>query len=306
MRTPMTLLKDISSPGAEIPDIGILGLPFDGGVTNRPGSRHGPREVRNQSSLCRQIHEVYRWSPYDLCSIRELGDVDIQTVYNIEKAHEEIRHAYKKLKELGITPLSVGGDHSVTAPLIDGLVDDEPVGLIHIDAHNDTWGGIWGSDNHHGAPMKLLADWGKIDPKRTVQIGIRGAQNVPEAWKNAESLGFRVIFMHEFVERSLKDIIEEARDIVGTGKTYISFDIDAICPSYAPGTGTPEFGGLTPREAIALLRGFRGLNIIGADLVEVAPCFDQAGNTALLASTLLYEMLCIMAEQVALQKGKMI
>lgn len=250
----------------------------------------------NESTLSRQIHEEYRYNPFEKASIKDLGDIPIENTFNITQTHEEIRRYYRHLRTLKIIPLSIGGDHSITAPLVDGLIDAEPIGLIHIDAHTDTWDGVWGSDLHHGGPFRLLHQWGKIDKNRVIQIGIRGAQNNSVSWDYSKQQGFRVIFMHEFVQRSIQDIIEETKSIVGTGKVYLSFDIDGICPSFAPGTGTPEYGGLTPRESIQLLRGFRGLNFIGADLVEVAPSFDITGNTALLGATLMYEQLCLLVD----------
>jgi len=295
MRAPVQLYSGLSNLNK--PDIGMIGVPFDGGVTNRPGARHGPREVRNQSSMCRMIHEEFRINPHEMCKVYDLGDVEIEKIFNIQFAHEDIRNFYKTLRNFNIIPLSIGGDHSITAPILDGFLkeDEEPVGLIHLDAHCDTWDEIWGSDIHHGAPFRKLLEWGKIDKDRVVQIGIRGGQNITQSWDYSEK-NFRVIYMHEFINRTVPDVVAEVREIMGDRKTYISFDIDAICPSYAPGTGTPEFGGLTPREAIQLLRGFRGLNLIGADLVEVSPSFDQTGGTAQLGAHMMYEMLCLLAD----------
>ena len=191
--------------------------------------------------------------------------------------------------------MSAGGDHSVTYPILKVLGRDEPVGLIHIDAHTDTWDTFQGSKYHHGAPFRRAVEAGVLDPNRTVQIGIRGAQNTPEGWEYSLSHGMRVIFMEEFTSLGVTAVIEEARRVVGTGPTYVSFDVDGLDPVYAPGTGTPEIGGITTVEALQLLRGLSGLSLVGADVVEVAPPFDPSGNTALVGATLMFELLCLLA-----------
>tara|TARA_B100000686_G_C16227382_1_gene683174 strand:- start:62 stop:667 length:606 start_codon:yes stop_codon:yes gene_type:complete len=193
-------------------------------------------------------------------------------------------------------PLSAGGDHSVTYPIFRVLGREQPVGMIHIDAHTDTWGEIQGSKFNHGSPFRLATEEGFLDPTRTIQIGIRGPQNSPEGWEYSHDKGMRVVFIEEFDEIGVDAVIAEARKVVGDGPTYISFDVDGLDPVYAPGTGTPESGGISMREAQKLLRGFRGLNLIGGDVVEVAPPFDPSGNTAMNGATLMYEILCLLAE----------
>jgi guanidinopropionase len=277
-------------------DIGLVGIPFDGGVTHRPGARHGPREIRNMSTMMRSYHHVTRFNPFDACRIADVGDVRFENIYHLDEAIEDIERFYRRLVEAGVTPLAAGGDHSVTYPILKVLGEKEPLGLVHIDAHTDTWGPFMGSKFHHGAPFRLAADGGYIDPKRTIQIGIRGAQNTKEGWDYSLESGMRVVFIEEFEELGVSGVIEEARKIVGDGATYVSFDVDGLDPVYAPGTGTPEVGGITTREAQRLLGGLRGLNLIGGDVVEVAPPFDPSGNTALVGATLMYEILCLLAE----------
>lgn len=291
MRTPVAEnLADI--------DIALIGVPFDGGVTNRPGARHGPREIRNMSSLTRGIHHVTRVNPFELCRVADAGDVPFDEVFNLDKAVNEIEAFYRHIHEAGVIPLTAGGDHSITYPILKAIASpDSPVGMVHIDAHTDTWDAVWGSKFHHGAPFRLAVEAGVLDPKRTVQIGIRGAQAVSESWDYSLEKGMRVVFMEEFTEMGVDAVIAEARSVVGEGPTYISFDVDGLDPVYAPGTGTPEIGGITTLEAQKLLRGMRGLDLVGGDVVEVAPPFDPSGNTALVGATMMYEILCLLAER---------
>ena len=277
-------------------DIAMLGIPYDGGVTNRAGARHGPREIRNQSSLMRVIHHVSRRNPYEICAIGDVGDVPFQGVFDEAQVRSDIRAAISGIQEAGALPLTAGGDHSVTYPILQVLGRERPVGLIHIDAHTDTGDEFQGSKFHHGAPFRRAVEDGVLDPVRTIQIGIRGAHNTPEGWDFSLSQGMRVVFMEEFTELGVRAVIAEALRVVGEGPVYISFDVDGLDPVYAPGTGTPEIGGITTVEALALLRGLQGLHLVGADVVEVAPPFDPSGNTALVGATLMFELLCLLAE----------
>ena len=284
-------------------DVALVGVPFDGGVTNRPGARHGPREIRNMSSLMRAIHHVTRVDPYALCRIADVGDVRFTHAFHLEEALGDIAAFYRRLHAAGAAPLSAGGDHSITLPIFQVIAAERPLGMIHIDAHTDTWDEFLGSKFTHGAPFRRAVEEGLLDPKRTVQIGIRGAQNSAEGWDFSLESGMRVIFMEEFTQLGVEAVIAEARRVVGEGPTYISFDVDGLDPVYAPGTGTPEVGGLTTIEAQTLLRGLRGLDLYGGDVVEVAPPFDPSGNTALVAATMMYEILCLLAEAVAARRG---
>jgi guanidinopropionase len=292
MRTPV-------AQNLEGLDLGLVGVPLDAGVSNRPGTRHGPREIRNQSSNMRTIHPLTRVNPYNLCMVADVGDVCFENLYDLEKAHGEIETFYSRLREAGVTPLTAGGDHSITYPILKALATDGPIGLIQIDAHTDTWGEFKGSRSHHGAPFRRAAEDGLIDPKRTVQIGIRGAQNTTDGWDYSQESGMRVIFMHEVAQMGIDEVIIETRRIVGESPVYLSFDIDSLDPAYAPGTGTPEIGGLTTLEAQTLVRGLRGLDLVGGDVVEVSPPFDPSGNTALVGASMMYEILCLMSESVA-------
>ena len=277
-------------------DIGLVGVPTDLGVTNRPGARHGPREIRNASSLMRSFNLGLGVNPYELCRIADIGDVRLSQRYDLEQQVVQIEAFYTALHAAGVLPVSAGGDHSITYPIFRALGADAPVGMVHIDAHCDTWGEFFGSKFTHGAPFRLAVEAGVLDPKRTIQIGIRGGQNFMDGIEFSKSHGMRVVFIEEFAELGVDRVIEEARRVVGDGPTYISFDVDGLDPVYAPGTGTPEVGGITTLEAQRLLRGLRGLNLIGGDVVEVAPPYDQTGNTALVGATIMFEILCLVAD----------
>jgi guanidinopropionase len=290
MRAPLaTSLENV--------DIGLIGVPTDLGVTNRPGARHGPREIRNASSLMRGFNLGLRVNPYELCRIADLGDVHLSHRYDLERQNDDIEKFYRAVKAAGVLPVSAGGDHSITYPIFRAIASKEPIGMVHIDAHTDTWGEFFGSKFTHGAPFRLAVEAGVLDPKRTIQIGIRGGQNFLDGIEFSRSRGMRVVFIEEFAELGVDRVIEEARAVVGDGPTYISFDVDGLDPVYAPGTGTPEVGGITTLEAQRLLRGLRGLNLIGGDVVEVAPPYDQTGNTALVGATMMFEILCLIADR---------
>jgi guanidinopropionase len=278
-------------------DIGLIGVPTDLGVTNRPGARHGPREIRNSSSLMRTFNLALGVNPYELCRIADLGDVRLSHRYDLAKQVEDIAAFYRVVHAAGVRPVTAGGDHSITYPIFKAIAADAPIGMVHIDAHTDTWGEFFGSKFTHGAPFRLAVEDGLLDPKRTIQIGIRGGQNTMDGIEFSQSHGMRVVFIEEFAALGVDRIIEEARRVVGDGPTYISFDVDGLDPVYAPGAGTPEIGGITTLEAQRLLRGLRGLNLIGGDVVEVAPPYDQTGNTALVGATMMFEILCLIADR---------
>ena len=289
MRAPLaTSLEDA--------DIGIFGIPYDGALTNRAGARHGPREVRNQSSLMRAVNHATRVAPFDLARIRDMGDVSLTALFDIERTHDQIAAFTSDLVGAGITPLAIGGDHSVSLPLLRAVAKDGPVAMIHVDAHTDTLDDFFGSKFNHGSPFRRAHEERLIDPGATIQIGIRGTQNSSEGWDYSEAAGMRVVFCEEFHAKGPEAIAEEARKLVGDRPVYLTYDIDSLDPVYAPGTGTPEIGGMTTHQAQVLLRGLRGLNYVGADLVEVSPPFDNGYVTSLAGAALAYEILCLLAE----------
>ncbi len=288
-RTPHT--QDLSTV-----DIGLIGVPFDGGVTNRPGARHGPREVRNQSSLLRPINTATGAQPFADLRIRDLGDCWIEEPYSLAGALAEIEAFYRRVVAAGVTPVTVGGDHSIAWPILRAVAAGGPIGMVHIDAHGDTGDDYMGSRIHHGTPFRRAVEDGLLDPRRVIQIGLRGTSTVPGSlWEFSESSGMRVVPMDELHDRGWRWAVEEARRVVGDGPCYLSFDIDSLDPAWAPGTGTPEAGGLSTIEAQRIVRGLMGLDVVGADVVEVSPPFDVGGLTAFHGASMLFEILCVAA-----------
>ena len=283
-------------------DIALVGIPFDGGVTNRTGARHGPREIRNQSSLMRMINQATGINPYELCSIADVGDAWVQKPFELTGALQEIEDFFQMVHQSGTVPISAGGDHSVTLPIFRAIAKDRPLGMVHFDAHCDTGDDYLGSKFHHGAPFRRAVEEGLLDPQRTIQIGIRGPLNDPDVWKFSEDSGMRVVSIEEFYDSGWRAVMAEARKVVGEGPTYISFDVDGLDPVYAPGTGTPEVGGFTTHEAQQMIRSLRGLQLFGGDVVEVAPPFDPSGTTALVGASIMFEILCVVSESVASRK----
>jgi guanidinopropionase len=277
-------------------DIGLIGVPYDGGVTNRSGARHGPRAVRDQSSLMRRLNAATGVAPFNDVRVRDLGDCWIEQPFALEGAHDEIGAFYKSVIAAGVTPVSVGGDHSITLPILRAVGAARPVGMIHIDAHCDTGDDYLGSRFHHGAPFRRAVEEGALDPTRVIQIGIRGTTNDPNMWGFSRDSGMRVLGMDEFHDKGWRFAAEEALRVAGSGPTYLSYDIDSLDPSQAPGTGTPEAGGITALEALRLLRALRGVDFVGGDLVEVAPPFDVGGLTAFNGASILFEILCLLVE----------
>jgi guanidinopropionase len=280
-------------------DIGIVGIPWDGGTSNRPGPRHAPRQMRDMSSMVRRMHQTMKIVPYDLANIADLGDSPVNPA-NVDDALMRVEHYFQKLIGKGIRPLVAGGDHLCSLPILRAVGGKRPVGMIHFDAHTDLYDSYFGGFKYtHGTPFRRAIEEGVLDPQRTVQIGLRGSMYDLEDFEYGEKMGVRIIRIEEAMERGPKDVMAEAREIVGDGPTYVSFDIDMLDPVYAPGTGTPEVGGFTTFQAQQLLRGLRGLNIVGADVVEVSPPFDPSGLTAYAGVTMMFEILCSMAEDVA-------
>ena len=277
-------------------DIAIVGVPWDGGTTNRPGPRHGPRQVREMSSLIKRVHAVTKISPYEICRVADLGDAPVNPI-DLNRSLEDIRKFFCKIVEARTVPLAVGGDHLSSLPILRAVAAGGPVGMIHFDAHSDTVDSYFGGLKYtHGTPFRRAVEEGLLDPKRVVQIGIRGSTYSADERDWPLQQGMRIISIEEFEEMGVDAVIREARRVAGDAPTYISFDIDALDPVFAPGTGTPEFAGITSREALRLLRGLRHLHLVGADVVEVSPPFDPSGGTALAAANIAFEILCLLTE----------
>ena len=294
-------LPHLSEPAGV--EIGLIGVPWDGGTTNRAGARHGPRQIRDVSTMTRNVHHVSRIKPYDLCRCADLGDVPVNPI-DLEDTLGRIEAFFARVHGAGVLPLSAGGDHLITLPIMRAIAKNRPVGMVHFDAHTDTWDKYFGENYYtHGTPFRRAIEEGLLDPKRTVQIGIRGALYSDGDSEWGEAQGIRVITIDEFYDMGVDAVIAEARRVVGEGPTYVSFDVDGLDPVYAPGTGTPEIGGFTTFEAQKMLRGLQGLNLVGGDVVEVAPPFDPSGNTAIVGATMMFEILCVLADAVAARRS---
>ena len=283
-------------------DIGILGAPWDTGTTNRPGARHGPRQLRDLSTMIRAINPVTGVNPFASVNCADVGDISPNPV-NIEDSLERIKNFVITLRKNKIAPLIAGGDHLITLPILRAIAKTEPVGLIQFDSHTDLFDTYFeGQKFTHGTPFRRAIEEGLVDPKRFVQIGIRGtAYNLEDIEWGLEQ-GVRIIRIEEFFERGIINVMEEARDILGQGVAYCTFDIDFVDPTFAPGTGTPEIGGPNSFQAQQVIRELKGLNLVGADLVEVAPPFDQTGGTAWLGASLMFELLCVLSQNVLSKK----
>jgi guanidinopropionase len=292
---PLDEVKDL--------DIGIVGIPWDGGTTNRPGPRHGPRQMRDTSSMVRKMHQTTHVVPYDIVNVADLGDCPVNPA-NVDDGLKRVEAYFKSLVGKGIRPLSAGGDHLCSLPILRAVGAKKPVGMVHFDAHTDLYDSYFGGFRYtHGTPFRRAIEEGVLDPKRTIQIGLRGSMYDLDDFAYGEKMGVRLMRIEEAKELGPKKVMEIARQVAGTSETYVSFDIDMLDPVYAPGTGTPEIGGFTTFEAQQMLRGLRGLNIVGADVVEVSPPFDPTGLTAYAGVTMMFEILCSMAEDVAKRRS---
>ena len=289
-------------PRAREVDIGLVGVPWDGGTTNRAGARHGPRQMRDLSTLARNVNRASGINPFALCRCADLGDAPVNPVDLADSLHR-IEAFFAQLHGMGIAPLAAGGDHLITLPVMRAIARERPLAMVHFDAHTDTWDRYFGEHRYtHGTPFRRAIEEGLLDPRRTVQIGIRGAlyDDTENDW--GERQGIRVIDIDEYHRMGLDAVIAEARRVVGDAPVYVSFDVDFLDPVYAPGTGTPEIGGPTTWEAQRLVRGLQGLDVVGGDVVEVSPPFDPSGNTALVGMTMMFEILCVLAH--ARQSGR--
>ncbi|WP_375251445.1 agmatinase [Lentibacter algarum] len=276
-------------------DVGIIGVPWDSGTTNRPGPRHGPRQLRDASTMIRAEHGVSGVRPFEAMNCADLGDVGPNPA-DIQDSMQRITAFYKDVIAAGILPLTAGGDHLSSLPILRAVAEKAPVGMIHFDSHTDLFHSYFdGTMYTHGTPFRRACEEGLLDPKRVIQIGIRGTQYDSEDRDFAKAEGIRIVPIEEFHARGPEDVMAEAREIAGTGATYLSYDIDFVDPTFAPGTGTPEVGGPNSYQALQVVRGLSGVNIVGADLVEVSPPFDASGGTAFLGVSIMFEMLCQIA-----------
>jgi len=275
-------------------DVAVVGVPFDIGTSNRPGARFGPRGIRGESVLLRPYNMATRAAPFDSLRIDDTGDV-ASSPYDLLAAVEAIEAHFDELLGHGVVTATMGGDHTVVLPILKAMAERHgPVGLVHVDAHTDINDTMFGSKITHGTPFRRAVEAGVLDCDRVVQIGVRGTGYEADDFDWSRRQGFRVVQAEECWHRSLEPLMDEVRDQVGGGPVYLSFDIDGLDPAFAPGTGTPEVGGLTVPQALEVIRGCRGLELVGCDVVEVAPIYDTSGTTSLVGANLLYEMLCVL------------
>lgn len=294
-------LPDAANAGFPGLDVAIAGVPMDLGVSNRAGARLGPRAVRAIERIGPYEH-VMKCVPLGELRVADVGDIPMRSRYSLEQCHEDIEAFIASMVASGVVPLSVGGDHSISLPILKAVGAKRPVGMIHIDAHCDTGGIYDGSKFHHGGPFRQAVLDGVLDPERTIQIGIRGGAEY--LWEFSYASGMTVIHAEKAARMGMAAVVEQARRIAGDGPVYVSFDVDALDPAFAPGTGTPEVGGLMPREALEILRGLSGLDIVGGDVVEVAPQYDANTTTAQNAAQMLFEILCLVAQNPRRQANK--
>lgn len=275
-------------------DVALLGIPFDGGVVYRPGARFGPRDIRQHSSLIRSYHPVLKVSPFDVLQAADLGDVDVHP-FSIEETHARIEQAVAAILDAGAVPVCVGGDHSLSLAVLRAVARRHgPVGMVHVDSHQDMWDDYFGNRYFHGAPFRRAIEEGLLEPRRIVQIGIRGSVRSAEDFDFGRRHGVMVIRAEDVAREGIGWVQEQLHAVSG-GPVYLSFDIDGVDPAFAPGTGTPEVGGLTSREALEIVRALVGLPLVGADVVEVSPPYDHGNITALLAANLLFEIVSVLA-----------
>uniref|UniRef100_A0A8C6H9F7 Guanidino acid hydrolase, mitochondrial n=1 Tax=Mus spicilegus TaxID=10103 RepID=A0A8C6H9F7_MUSSI len=273
-------------------DAAFIGVPLDTGTSNRPGARFGPCRIREESLMLGAVNPSTGALPFQSLRVADLGNVNVN-LYNLQDSCRLIQEAYQNVLAAGCIPLTLGGDQTITYPILQAVAKEHgPVGLVHVGAHTNTTDKPREEKVYHRTPFRRSVDEGLLDSKRVVQIGIRGSSRTLDPYRYSRSQGFRVVLAEDCWMKSLVPLMAEVRQQMGGKPLYISFAIDALDPAYAPGTGTPEIAGLTPSQALEIIRGCQGLNVVGCDLVEVSPPYDLSGNTALLAANLLFEMLC--------------
>ena len=291
---PATMMRLPQRESARDLDACFIGVPFDLGTSLRPGARFGPRDIRQNSVLIRPYLMATRACPFDSLRVADIGDVAINT-FNLQSSIAIIENAYDNILAQHCIPLTLGGDHTIVLPILRAMHRQHgPVGLVHVDAHADANDEMFGERITHGTPFRRAVEEGLIDCSRAVQIGLRATGYGPDDFDWPRAQGMRLVQAEECWHRSLAPLMDEVRGRAGTGPVYLTFDIDGLDPAFAPGTGTPEIGGLTIAQGIEIIRGCQGLNLIGCDLVEVSPPYDPFGTTSLVAANLLFEMLCVL------------
>ena len=275
-------------------DIALAGVPFDIGVNYRAGARQAPAAVREASRLIRRVHNVSGIAPYEICNVADVGDAPVNPI-DLARSIQMIEDFYKKIHAAGALPLTIGGDHTVPLPILRAIARERPVGVFQIDSHADTLDTLAETRINHATTFRRAVEEGLIDPRRTIQIGLRGSRFSPDDIKWGQDQGFTCITFEDYERMGRAAVIAKVAEVLGDGPSYMTIDIDGIDPAWAPGTGVPEIGGLTPRDVQVMLRSLQGKKLVGGDICEVAPCFDPTGVTAVTAANLMWEMLCVMA-----------
>lgn len=294
---PATMMRLPNAASAESLDACFVGIPMDIGTSNRAGTRHGPRQIRDESRMIRPFNMATGAAPFSRMQVADIGDVPINT-FDLKKTVAIIEDFYDGILSYDAIPLTLGGDHTLTWPILRAMKKKHgPVALIHVDAHSDTNEQMFGETVAHGCPFRRAWEDGSLQNDRVTQIGVRATGYAPDDFDWGRSQGWRVVQAEECWYKSLASLMSEIREMVGDAPLYLSFDIDSLDPAFAPGTGTVEPGGLSIWQAYEIVRGCAGLNLVGCDLVEVSPPYDPSGNTALIAANLLYEMLCVLPDR---------
>jgi guanidinopropionase len=296
-----TFMRTRRHEPSDLVDIGLIGVPFDIGVNFRAGARQGPAGVREASRIIRRVHPTSGTSPFEICNVADLGDAPVNPL-SLDQSIEMIERFFAKLHAHAIVPIAIGGDHTIPLPILRAIAKDRPVGVLHFDAHPDTLDVLCGTRVNHATFLRRAHEEGLVDPARVIQIGLRGSRFSADDLKYGYDAGFSIVTMDEYEEMGRAKVIEKIDRVLGKGPVYISLDVDGLDPIYAPGTGVPEIGGLSPRDVQVMLRALRGREIVGADISEIAPCYDPSGITCVTGANLMFEILCVTAEHVASQK----
>lgn len=283
-------------------DIALCGVPFDLGSTNRAGPRHGPAQIREMSRLIRRVNPSSRIAPFEICRVADVGDAPSNPL-DLMASLEGIEAFFADIHAAGAVPVAAGGDHTVTLPILRAIARDRPLGVVQFDAHADTFDELLGSRYNHATPFRRAVEEGLIDPGRVVQIGLRGSRYGDDDIQYGYDVGMRIITMDDFDDMGRKAVIAETRRVLGDGPAFVTFDVDGLDPVFVPGTGAPEPGGLTMRDAQVIIRGLAGLDLVGGDVCEVSPPLDPQGHTALNAANLMFEILCVVADATARRRA---
>jgi len=297
-----TFMRTRRHPVDPAVDVGLVGVPFDLGLNYRTGARDGPAGVRAASRIIRRVHPVSAIKPFEICNVADLGDAPVNPM-NKDRSIEAIEGFFAELVGAGIVPIAIGGDHTIPLPILRALAKDRPVGVLHFDAHADTLDELCGSKINHATFLRRGHEEGLVDAKRVIQVGLRGSRFDDNDIQYGYDVGYSIITMDEYEAMGRAAAIERIDQVLGEGPVYISLDIDGLDPAFLPGTGVPEIGGLTPRDAQVILRSLQGRELVGADISEISPLHDPTGITCITVANLMFEMLCVIADSVAARRS---